>query len=371
MKIKSSIKVALVVLGTSAVAFFGYRGYSLLRLKDVVLTPINPGRISLVAINAEGKYKIVVANQLAQLVESSGSVEDARSNRTALNSKRLPIRELVQSLELDDEALAKLIMNLNDIREDDMPAQKVVWRMEDLDKAFAGDAELKKKLERDLHVGLDGIPPAQINLDAIINGIVLDYPVKVQFTIGGQPKELVARVQEPFQAQFAQGVWAAIEAKFNPPKEEIIGLYRERALAIMDGKDPRQDIPAAIKGRYAPARLLALAKNPGFILSRATVLLNESFIESATKRTHESKDGQILTDIEVNLTDEGRDRLWKYSFDNRGFQLLLIVDGVAIAAPRISTELPGKSVSITQLPNEGIAADAVDLINTLAKKKTT
>lgn len=360
-----------MVLGTSAIAFFGYRSYSMLRLKDVVITPINPGRISLVAVNGDGRYKIVVANQLAQLVESSGSVEDARSNRTALNSKRLPIRELMQSLQLNEKALSKLIMNLNDFREDDLPPQKVVWRMEDLDKAFAGDAALKKKLEHDLHVGLDGTPPDQINMDALLNGIVLDYPVKVKFTVGGKPHEMVARVQEHFQAQFAQGVWAAIEAKFNPPKEEIIGLYRERALGILEGKVPRQDLVAAIKGRYAPARLLALAKNPEFILSRATVLLNESFIEGATSQTHESKDGQILTDIEVKLTDEGRDRLWKYSFDNKGFHLLLVVDGIAIAAPRISTELPGKSVSITQLPNEAIAADAVDLINTLAKKKTT
>jgi len=368
MKIRSSIKVALVVLGVSGAIFFGYRGYSVYRLKDVKITPINPGQISLIAVQAGSGYQIRVANQVAQLVEVSGSVEEARENREQLNAKRMPIREMMQSLQGDTKALARFVMTLNDFRDADMPAVKVIWKMEDLERAFEGDAELKKKLQQDLHVTLDGIPPDEIRLDTLLNGIVIEYPVTVKVTVDGKSQDMVCRVEEAFQSQFAQGVWAKIEARFNPRREEIIGLYREQALPIIEGKQEGQDIASAIRNRYNPARLRELAEKPQRILASASVLLNESFILGATAKTYEGKEEEILTDVSIQLTEAGKMRLWKYSFDNKGFQLMLIVDGVAISAPRISTELAGDTVVITQLPNEALAQDAVALMNKLAKK---
>lgn len=371
MKLRSSIKVALVVLGVSGAVYFGSRAYSVYRLKDQVITPINPGRVSLIAVQAGDRYQIRVANQVAQLVEVSGSVEEARANREELNAKRMPIRELMQSLQGDTKALARFVMTLNDFRDADMPAVKVEWPMEDLEKAFEGNPEMKAKLERDLHVSLDGAPPDEIRLQTLLNGIVINYPVSVKVTVDGKPQELVCRVEEPFQSQFAQGVWAKIEARFNPTREQIIGIYREQALPLIKQPETRQDIVTAIRGRYTPERLRGLAEKPQRILSSATVLLNEDFIKGASARTYPGKDEEVLTDISVDLTEEGRMRLWKYSFDNKGFQLMLVVDGVAISAPRISTELAGGTVVITRLPNETLAADAVELMNTLAKKKTT
>lgn len=358
----------MIVLGVSGAIYFGYRGYSIYRIKDVVLTPINPGAVSLIAVQTGSGYQIRVANQVAQLVEVSGSIDEARANREEMNAKRLPIRELMQSLQGDTKALGKFVMSLNDFRDEDMPAVKVVWRMEDLEKAFGGDVALRKKLEQNLHVTLDGMPPNEIRLETLLNGIVINYPVEVEVTVDGKLQKMTCRVEEPFQSQFAQGVWKQIEMRFNPRREEIIGIYRDQALPIIEGKGNKQDIASAIRGRYSPERLRELAKKPHRILASASVLLNEDFILGATSKKYVGKDDEILTDVAIKLTEAGKMRLWKYSFDNQGFQLMLIVDGVAIAAPRISTELAGDTVVITRVPNEALALDAVALMNKLARK---
>jgi hypothetical protein len=71
--------------------------------------------------------------------------------------------------------------------------------------------------------------------------------------------------------------------------------------------------------------------------------------------------------LTLRLTEDGRMRLWKYSHDHPGFQLLLTVDGVAIAAPRISTELVEPQVTLTQVRSETLVQDATDLIQSLTQ----
>ena len=114
--------------------------------------------------------------------------------------------------------------------------------------------------------------------------------------------------------------------------------------------------------RISPDRAADLAAKPQRVLENAAVILNDDQIISASAKTYKANKRE-LTDITINLTDEGRDRLWKYSHDRQGFQLLLVVDGIAIAAPRISHELSQRDVTISQLPDASLAEEAVDLMN--------
>lgn len=371
MKIRSGIKVAVIGLGFFGLAWLGARLYSISQLKDFELKPITPGMISLVAVDPGKNYRILVANQVAQLVEVTGSMEEMRADPDNKTAKRLPIRELMQSLQGDTVALGRLIMSLNDMREGELPVIQVVWTKEDLEKAFAGDRALRAKLESDLHISLDGTPPDSVRLRVLNNPIVLDYPVEVEVQVGDEIKKLVGRVREPFQSQMAQAVWGKIQERFNPRAEEIAGIYEEVARPYVNGTTPKQDIEAAIKSRLHPNNAKYLAEKPQRILTSAFVLLNEEFITGASIRKEKRTNGEVVSDVTVRLTNEGRMRLWKYSFDNKGFQLLLIVDGVAVAAPRISTELAQNEVTITQVPNEDLAQDAVDLMNQFAGKKTS
>ncbi len=74
-----------------------------------------------------------------------------------------------------------------------------------------------------------------------------------------------------------------------------------------------------------------------------------------------------MNDLTIEMTDEGRRRLWQYSEDKIGTQLLLIVDGVAIAAPKISHELAQGELTITQMADEGLVKE--DTVNAINKGK--
>ena len=78
-----------------------------------------------------------------------------------------------------------------------------------------------------------------------------------------------------------------------------------------------------------------------------------------------------MFDLSVDVSDEGRRRLWKYSKERVGTQLLLVADGIPIAAPRIQHELAQDSLTITQMEDEVLVRDAVEMLNQkrdLAKK---
>ena len=68
-------------------------------------------------------------------------------------------------------------------------------------------------------------------------------------------------------------------------------------------------------------------------------------------------------DITINLTDEGRMRLWKYSVGRVESHLLLVADGIPIAAPIIRDELREGELTITQMEDEALVKDAVDALN--------
>ena len=101
---------------------------------------------------------------------------------------------------------------------------------------------------------------------------------------------------------------------------------------------------------------------PRRLLASATVVLNERSITDASSRDYPSNDGKTLSDLTVNLTDEGRRRLWKFSKDRVGDQILLVADDVAIAAPRIEHELALSEFTVTQLRDKVLVDGAVATI---------
>jgi len=79
--------------------------------------------------------------------------------------------------------------------------------------------------------------------------------------------------------------------------------------------------------------------------------------------------GKTVADIRIHLTDEGRKRMWQYSRKNRGSQLLVIGEnGIAIAAPRIESEITTGEVIINSVPNPSLAAELVETIKSYTKK---
>jgi preprotein translocase subunit SecD len=124
----------------------------------------------------------------------------------------------------------------------------------------------------------------------------------------------------------------------------------------------REHVKNSIEGIISPQRTRQLAESPQSILKNAQVVINGSHIAGASYKTIVG--GQRPKyNLTIQLTDEGRNRLWKYSMNRVGSHLLLIVDGVAIAAPIIGHALTQSELTIKGLTDEVSVREAVDRLN--------
>lgn len=374
LKIKGSWMFIAGTAGILGAVYFGWYAYARMQLAGFKPEPIQPGRINLVAVTPGKGYRIVVANRIAQLAEVPPDSEGGRGGfgggniENASSGRRLPIRELLLSLQGDTKALGILIERMNDLGRGDNPFSRIVWKSSDVEKAIQGDAALRAKLVRDIQVNLDGTPIETLSYSRMLEGIAIESEVPIQVRVAGKLKTLTARVRQNYQSSLAAQMEKRLGEKFQVTEADIAGTYRDMGEAILQGAQKPEDVVLSLRSRYQPDRLQALGEKPSRVLGLANIVLNEKGFEKAVAETYKAQGDKELTDITLRLTEEGRMRLWKYSHDNRGFQLLLIVDGVAIAAPKITTELVEREVRITQLPDRTLALMAVEDMNKLAAK---
>lgn len=369
MKMRAPAKIAIAFGLIVAGSYGGYRGLAAWRASTINLPGIVPGRINLVTVKPAAGYRIIVANQVAQLVEGSDKFESnsmgSGENSDDPTKPKIPIREMLAALQGDAEALSKLTMVLNGQREDSLPFVRHAWKSEDIDLAIKGDPDLRKKLETDLNVALDGTPLPQVNVDAIENGIVIDTAIPISLHVAGKPTTLSARVLQAFRPDLAEKVSESIQsAGPDVTQAEIRGYYGQAVKAMGTTK---QDIARSLQRLTDKSTLTArFAPKVENVLNNAGIVLNEKQVTGASFSTQSGPNGKNLYTIHIKLSDEGRDRLLKASVDHRGAQLLFTVDGVAVAAPKIQHELWTTEIDINQLTNETLVKETVDKLNELA-----
>jgi hypothetical protein len=375
VRILSSTKIAFGLALIAVAAYVGYQWYAAQAIDRLRFSEVKPGRVTLLGVNTGAGFRIKVSNQIAHLVPvgdsdfGPGDMSERTEGDTSTERRRVPLDDLLKSLQGDEEALERLIRTMNeDLLKADLPAEPVVWTAEDLKKAIDGDQELQKKLLRDLNVDLDGNPAEFFTRTALIDGIVIRAPLPITIPIEGQRRTLVGHVMLPFRADFAQDVEKHLRNNIDPSNDTIKGFYILERQRLEEQAGNRQDVRRALLTRIDPEVLQQYAHAPLRVLQNASVVLNENFIEDAEWKETESFQGQKLYKIVLRLTDEGRQRMWQYSRRHAGQQLLFIADGVAIAAPRIRREISQGEVTITQVPEPTLVRDTVDLINELKKK---
>ena len=372
-KPRTSIKIAVGFAAVAVAIFYGPRLYSDWRVGQIELHEIKPGSVNIVGVDLGQGFRIVVANQMAQLrqvsaadsmKQGSGGVggDDQDSDSNTTRKSRIPMREMMQSLQGNEEALSRFTMVLNDFHEDDLPPERIYWTAEDLKKALGGDATLKAKLVNDLNINLDGSPLPEVRVKSLEDGIVMKLPVPVKVNVAGEKKTLTATVLVPYKPKLLQRVELAIEKKSDINNAIIMGYYLDESKKVVANPKLREDVAGSLQ-TYLDSKSLARMGEPAErVLASATVVVNESMITKASYNSYSSTNGK-LHDLSIELTGEGSDRLWKYSKGRVGTQLLLVADGIPIAAPRIQHELSQRSLDITQLPDEVLVREATDLIN--------
>lgn len=372
MKINPSIKVSLVAVGFAALCGVAWWAFGEVSVGNFNPSPLVPGKVNLVAFKTGGNLRIRVANRIARLVEVGGDEKDQKSSSmdNEIGAKPIPIREFLLSLAGDEKALSKFVVNLNKLDEQgSIPIEAKRWPEADIQKALQGDALLQKQLETDLHMGLDGMPPDEIRLSAIRNGIVVVVDVPVKVIVNGQEQTLHATIEEPYRPMFAINLEKMLDTKFEPTTATIVGRYKEAAEPVLTGKTKPENVKGAIEELIGEKRKKALAAKPEQVLQGAQVLVTDSMFTSAGSRTYKDERERDLYDLQIGVTDDARKRLWKYSRNTHGFDLLLVVDGIAIAAPRITTELNGSTVTIAGLQEQSLVERTVQSIKEVSKKQ--
>jgi hypothetical protein len=371
VKLRASTKIAIGFVAVVGGVFFGYKYITDLMIRDTKFPEIKPGVATLLGIDPGSGYRIIVANDVAALVTGGSQEEGEMSERSTDTRKKLSIKNMLSVLQGDEKPLGKFVMALNEIKEGsaDWPTRPVYWDAEDVQKALSGDAQLRAKLESDLNVKLDGTPLGVLSIKAFQNGIIINLPVPVKVLVGGKQVEMVGRVLDPYRPRFCMELEnEKLRDKLYTP-DTVRGFYIDASTKVANGEKPKEKVADSLKERMAPRRLADLAKAPTNILSKARIILNESFIEGARLEEFTPESGKPVYRLIMNLTDEGRRRLWQYSKLHGGTQLLFVVNGTAIAAPVVKNEIPQAEVTITNLRDGDLAKAAVETLNRHANVK--
>lgn len=367
MKIRASAKIAIGFIILVLAAYFGWGAYTAMTVMKIKFPPIQPGHVSIIGINSD-QYHIIVANQAAQVVKGGGGKFDSdqsgpENEDSAEDKKRVPIREMLQAMQGNEAALGQFIAIMNDMQETaDWPTQHIVWQEEDLRKAIDGsDPALRKKLENDVNMHLDGTPLSEVSLTAIENGIIVQTyaPCKVQ--VGDEVRDMKGPIQIPYRPRIAKTIESRLKDKAYD-RQDVANYYADEGKKILSGETPKEDIAKSLLALIDAKKNAELALPAQELLKSAQVVCTDKYITSASYNTYPAGDKE-LHDLSIQLTDEGRNRLWQYSHNRVNSQLLLIVDGIAIAAPRIKHELAQGELQITQMPDKLLVEDAVNAIN--------
>lgn len=374
-RIRSSTKLAIGFFLIAAVAYGGYELAGGLLVDRLEFTALAPGNVNLVGVNTGAGYRIEVANQMAHLVEGGSSEfeegEKSDQGYTSTGEKRrIPLKEMLQVLQGKDEALGKLVTIMNDELKADLPinVDQVTWTEEDVKKAYAGDPVLKAKLVKQLNTNLDGTPPDSVSVGAIQTGIILKAAIEMKVPVAGQEKTLKSFILLPYRTGFARKVDNRIGTKADN-LNFVRGAYLEERAAYMANTRNRQDVQKSLLDTFSKANLNRYTEAPARVVSNAFVVLQDALIEKASSRKRKQSDGKEVYDILITVNDEGRKRLWQYSRRNKGTQLLLVSNGIPIAAPRITGDMALSDVTITQLHDPRLVEDAVNEINKTVDQK--
>jgi preprotein translocase subunit SecD len=213
---------------------------------------------------------------------------------------------------------------------------------------------------------LDGKPLASVRPSALYNGILVNFPVTVTVASPTGPRDVVGRMELPYRPRLLKAVESRLADK-NADTATIAGYYAEEARKEIEDPAAREKVRESLTRIYSKSNVDELRKTPERVLRGASVLINEQQIVKADSEEVDLGE-QKRYDINLQLTDEGRKRLHKYSMDKVGTYVMLIVDGVAVAAPKISHQLTQDELTISGSQDKVLVREAVDAMNKVVKK---
>ncbi len=357
----------------AVLAIYGHKYVDDFRLGRDRFPPLSPGTVDIIGLDTRAGYGVIVENRVAKLVFAGqdafgpGKMDESSLQNSGGDRKFVPIKDMLKGLRGDVAGLSYFVERLNDIKDEEGYPDAPVWKIEDIERALSGDKALQDKLVHDINVNLDGSPVDYVTKGAVYGAILIDSPVPLEVTDGDRRVKVVARIKRSFKSKLMTTVEQSLGGKVDVSKNDITSHYTIAAKAIMSGTAPKEAVASRLRG-YGKG-LEALAAVPQKILDSITTVINEDQLTTAHYTTQKTNKGTSYT-LVIGLTNEGAKRLYQFSRDRIGDQLLVTVNGVAIAAPFVDYALSSGEVQVDRLEDQSLVEDAVATINLKGSRTT-
>ena len=367
-RLRSGIWFAAVVTLILAAWYGGNELYTRLVILPRKYPLLTPGDLDLIGIKVGG-YSIKISNGIATLEEGSGGAFGRPNDTTSSGTGTvIPMRALVGALGFDPQRTSELAAALAGIKNEIEPLQALVWKQADIERALAGDAAIAHKLEYDLSTTLSGKPLDKVNWLRLSTGIWISLEVPIRIPSSGGAKIVVANVTIPYKTRLASKATADIQGiiqrshQLSPSASTISGAY-SAAADELSSVGMAEDVRGSLKQILSAATMKGYSTPVENLLSNVVVLATEKQIEDASIHGEETDSGNgKIYSLTLDVTTDSRDRLWQFTYRKPGAQLLLVSNGIAIAAPFVQHVIKYSSVTITGIVDEDLARDALATI---------
>jgi len=328
---------------------------------------LNPGAINLIGIKVGG-YRVKVSNGIATIERVSEASFGRPDDGTSAGSGAIiPMIGLIGALMLEPEPTSELIESLVGIKYEIEPLDELVWPAAKIKAALQGDSALKAKLEYDLSTGLDGNALDRVSWKRLSSGIWIKLRIPVKVSSAQGPQTVIGEIRVPYKTRLATRVSSDVQAllqrgrRLEPDRATIESAYA-RAASLMNEKT-KEDVGGSLGALISDQSIASYARPAENLLGNVAILVTEKQITGASLAAapKDQGDGDIYS-ITLDLTTESRDRLWQYTHSKPGAQLLLVSNGIAIAAPFVQHEIKYSRVTITGILDEDLANEALSFI---------
>jgi hypothetical protein len=370
-KTRTGIWFATAVLVALGFWFGGNELYTRLVILPRQHPRLEPGSVSLIGMKVPG-YRIVVSNGVARLSIGEPSTFARPEEMGSDTGKPIPIKGLMGTLRFEPESAAELILAMNEIEYDIQPLPDRVWTHGRVKSALASPSAERDQLEYDLATNLSGGGIERVSWDRLTTGIWLEVPVPLSIPAAEGTKQLIAKVLVPYKTRLAiaaenyfkrQVERGGLSANLRPTPGTVAGVY-DQALKDVGGQE---DVAETLADRFDPSYAASLAEPVLKIVREVEVLVTESTIKGAHLEAAPRDDGKgDFYTIEIETDETSRDRMWQYTYRRPGSQLLLVSNGVAIAAPVVRHEIKFSTVEISGITERRLAEEALQFIKEAA-----
>ena len=357
---RAGILFSVVVIGLLGFGYWLPRLYTQLFILPIEYPRLNPATINVIGIKLTGE-KIIVSGGIAKLVQTGESDFASPGQADTIGAQSgivISMKGLVESLQFKESGVSELLAALAKLDTENYPPEDVVWLLDDILAAINGDEKLRAKLEGHLCTKLDGSPTDEISLSRMRDGIVIRVNVPVRVPTDEGDTTVIGTVMLPFRTRLAtQTIRHRLLETYEPDRATIEGVYEEvwEKMARVP-----EDVASSLNNLTSEAAVRRMAGRVERLLKRVTVLVTEAQITAADLiTTPKPGSDKFLFTVDLELSTEGRNRLWQYTYLNPGCQLLFIWKGVAIAAPTVQHEMKYSTARITNIKHERSAQEAV------------